>query len=325
MSELEYEREFVQQVLQEMNVNPILFEIFPAFSQSPHEAYLEEVKNCDIFVMILWTSLCSAVLEEYYEALKRNKPILVLIKTLAGNEERAIELKNFLANLTGAVPNQLVCRSVYREFRKIAELKNAVRDSVISEITKFYKEPIHTLSREEMYDLGISIIRYAQKRLCLFQRTPSLFLGPRNYLSENKFFYEKDFFDSLKLWIDQHHISADKEFLYLFSLDAMKEELIKNDLKNNHSYINHLKERIKYYKDIEIQSSYRFRFVMINISISGPLIVGDNRYAMWLLGGEDAVSISQENEKICDLLVRMLKTHCQEHVTDEKMISLLDL
>lgn len=41
------------------------------------------------------------------------------------------------------------------------------------------------------------------------------------------------------------------------------------------------------------------------------MIVGDNRYAIWILGGEDAVSISQENEKIAFILIRMLKTHYQ--------------
>ncbi len=59
--------------------------------------------------------------------------------------------------------------------------------------------------------------------------------------------------------------------------------------------------------------------------MSGPLIVGDNRYAMWLLGTEDAVSISQENEKICDILVRMLKIHSQKRTTVDDIFSALGL
>lgn len=46
---------------------------------------------------------------------------------------------------------------------------------------------------------------------------------------------------------------------------------------------------------------------------------------MWLLGDEDAVSISQENEKICDILVRMLKIHSQKRTAFEDVLKALGL
>lgn len=327
MNELEYEREIVQEVLQEMNFNPILFEIFPALNQSPSEAYVDEVRNCDIFVIILWKYLKPAVFVEYTEAVRSNKPIIILVKSLIGNENREVELKTFLDKLSDSVPHQMLRRTVYKNFRHFLELKHAIKESVIYEITKFYKEPIHTLSREEMYELGKLIIKYAQKRLFLFQKTPSLILGARNYLAtdSNKYIYEMEFLKSLEIWIEENYKIADIEFLYFFSLNATREELKKHDLLSNAKFVARLKDKITYYKNIEVQSGYRFRIGTIDIPISGPLIVGDNRYALWLLGDDDAVSISQENEKISDILVRILKIHSQKKITDTEIISSLGL
>jgi len=49
------------------------------------------------------------------------------------------------------------------------------------------------------------------------------------------------------------------------------------------------------------------------------------RYAIWLLGDEDAVAVSQENERICEILVRMLKTHSQTQTDVHDVLSALGL
>ena len=89
------------------------------------------------------------------------------------------------------------------------------------------------------------------------------------------------------------------------------------DLQQNAQYVGAVEKRIELVKNIEEQSGFRFRVSVMDVPMCGPLIVGDNRYAMWLLGKEDAVSISQENEKICDILVRMLKIHGQKRIRVE--------
>ncbi|MCX5885687.1 MAG: DUF4062 domain-containing protein [Proteobacteria bacterium] len=319
MTELEYDREIVQQALLEMNVNPVLFEVFPAMSQSPSESYLDEVRNCDIFAILLWKSLRPAVLKEYTEALVWNKPILIFVKSLIDNEERESELKNFLSELMARSQQYVIRRTTYKRYRSISDLRTAIRESIAAEIAKFYREPISTLNREEMYQLGTSIIRYAQKRLYLFQRTPSIILGARDYLANDKtkYSYEKEFVDTLFLWITENYMNPNKELLYLFSADATRKEIEEKSLAQNKTYIDKLKESINDLKEIEANSAFRFRIRIIDVPISGPLIIGDNRYAFWLLGSDQAVSISQENEKICDILVRMLKTCSQRSLSEE--------
>ena len=325
MAELEYDREIVAEALRDVNVSPVLFEVFPALSLSPSESCLDEVRSSDIFVMLLWKSLRPAVREEYAEALNRGKPVLILVKSLNESEEREADLNAFLAGLAGGSDAQLVRRVTWKHYRRVAELKAAVRESIATEIAKFYREPIYTLARSEMYELGTSIVRYAQKRLYLFQRTPSLILGARDYLADGamKYAYEKEFADAVARWVTDNYTAVDKEFLCLFSAEATKEEIRRTGQHAN--LLRAVKENIERVKTVEERSSFRFRICVIDVPMSGPLIVGDNRYAMWLLGGDDAVCVSQENEKICDILVRMLKIHGQRRTDVPELLSALGL
>ncbi len=314
MFELEYEREIANQVLKELNMQPVLFEIFPSLSESPQEAYIENVRECDLFILICWKSFSNAVMEEFKEAVKRNKPILIFLKSLEGTEKREPELEKFINDLCSTDREVLSRRTVFKKFRGIQNLQNAIKDSVLNEISKFYKDPVHTLSREEMYELGNSIIRFSQSRLFLYQRTPSLFLGARNYLSDaaSQYAYEKEFLDILEKWIKENQTYNDKEMMYLFSATATKSELNEKSLINHKEYVEKVKIKVNYYKNIEEKTGYRFRFNILDIPISGPMIIGDNKYAIWILGDNDAVSISQENQKISSILIRMLKTHCHK-------------
>ena len=317
MTEHEYDREIAEEVLTDMIFNPILFELFPAMNMSPSESYTEGVRDCDIFLLLLWKSLSSGVLEEYNEAVKRSKPILMFVKSLAGNEKRTPELMTFLKKFDPNSRERPPRRVTYHKYRSVAELKTAVRESVAAEITKFYREPVYTMARNEMYELGTSIIQYAQRRLYVFQRTPSLILGARPYIADDskKYAYEREFADVLKKWIGANYELADKEFVYLFSAKATKKEIRGEPLEER------VKDNVKRLKEIEVESGRRFRIETLDVPMSGPLIVGDNRYAIWILGEDQAVSISQENKGISDILVMILNSYSQKHLSNEEMLS----
>lgn len=327
MTELEYDRQIAEEVLTDMNVNPILFELFPAMNISPSESWTEEVRDCDIFLLLLWKSLREPVLEEYHEAVKRGKPILILVKSLTGNEKRKPTLRAFLKKFDPNSQERPPRRVTYNKYRRVAELKTAVRESLAAEISKFYKEPVYTMARDEMYELGTSIIRHTQRRLYLFQRTPSLILGARDYVAENstKYAYEREFAEVLKKWIVDNWAVMNSAFLYLFSPEATKKELYEKGLLGNADYLSSVKRNVRWLKNIEEKSGRRFRIAMPDVPISGPLIIGDNRYAMWILEKDRAVSISQEHAQICDILVRILKSYSQENLCAERILSKLEL
>jgi len=192
-------------------------------------------------------------------------------------------------------------------------------------MAKFYRSPIYTMARNEMYELGISIIRYAQRRLYLFQRTPSLLLGARPYIADDskKYAYEKEFADTLETWIKDNYKYDEKEFIYLFSAEATKKEIEDEQLEKNAKHLTYIKGNMQRLKKVEEDSGHRFKVRKLDVPISGPLIIGDNRYAIWILGEDQAVSISQDNKGISDILVMILNSYSQKYLSDKKMFSVI--
>ena len=326
MAELEYDRQIAEQELKNMNVNPVVFEVFPALSSSPCKACREEVDSCDIFLMILWKVDSPAVWEEYDEALRQNMPILVLVKSLVGDEERKRSLRKRLVAFSSDSSAHSSARLTYKTYRKIDELREVVRESVAAEIARIYEDPVYTDARNKMYELGTSIIRDAERRLYLFQRTPSLILSSRDYLADDstKWGYEREFENTLWAWVNMHE-RVDREFLYLFSTEATRREIEDVPPESKGEYVADVRSRVTKLMKIEEKSGHRFRIAMVDVPICGPLIVGDNRYAIWVLGSDQAVSISQYNKKICDILAMMLNSHGQKHVNVKEILDRLGI
>lgn len=318
MRELECERDVITHTLIDMNTNPVLFELFPAMSHSPIAAYTDEVRHCDIFILVLWKSLTEAVLNEYHEAVRCNKPILILIKTLAYAEKRDNQLKEFINALEKPDKIFTVRCSVYRTFRTIYNLEKVTRDSIAHELSKFYKEPRYTQTREDCYELGTDIVKQSQTRLLIYQKTPSIILGARPYLAaeHNKISYEKTLIDTIEDWINRYRALDNKELVYLFSLDAMIDELYKHDLIKSSAYMAALRERIEIFINLEEATGQKFKVRPAGKDAAGPIIVGDNRYAMTLIDKDHAVAISHENGKICDILFKMMKVYCGDSLRE---------
>ncbi|MGQ9494235.1 MAG: DUF4062 domain-containing protein [Anaerolineae bacterium] len=48
IEDLEYEREMATRVVESLNLQPVVFESFPVMSNELEDAYLDEVRSCDI-------------------------------------------------------------------------------------------------------------------------------------------------------------------------------------------------------------------------------------------------------------------------------------
>lgn len=305
MSEMEYDREIVHETVHSMNLSGNMFEILPSMAESPVNTYLEKVRQSNIFILLLWKTYTEAVEKEYIEALKNNKPILIFIKDINDGEIRDERLSDFISKLNSARPGEKVKATVYKRYRHLKDLQNYVKDAVSTEIARNYGVPRISQTQQELYTLGKDIVNQSYSRLFIYEKTPCLFLGSRDYLSgENeKIPYEQEYRNSIVEWIDANLRKSYTEFLYLFSVDKTRLEL--SQYKNNASYIESVKERIKKYKEIENKSGLRFRFLPIKVTISGFMIVGDIYYAMWFLG--ESITLSQRNEKISNEIVNLLK------------------
>lgn len=68
MQELQYERETAAAVIHGLAQHPEFFEIFTARAEAPEQAYVEAVRECDVYVLVVYRSYSDAVMEEYHEA-----------------------------------------------------------------------------------------------------------------------------------------------------------------------------------------------------------------------------------------------------------------
>ncbi|MGA2966821.1 MAG: DUF4062 domain-containing protein [Terriglobales bacterium] len=332
MIELESEREIAETDINELNLRAILFERFPASSRSPVAAYVEGVQRCHIFVMILWQSFPGPVKKEYEEAVRRAKPVLIFRKRLNEGEKRSEDLAKFLEHLEGHDQAPFAIRTTFHEFRKLEALSGSLRDALATEIAKSYQTTRISTTREQLYDLGTEIIQGAQKRLYIVQRTPALFLGPRKYLAPEgqKKHFEKRFVDELTNWIECARTDPKRTLLYPFSVPNTRDALdnIESESGSPGSVDRFrlmVANRIAKYKEIERESGDRLRFLPLSGPFSGPMAVGDNRFAVWILGKDSAVSLSQENDSLATHLAEQLDQHVEENVQTETILAELGL
>jgi len=332
MQELEAEREIAREVLHEAGHSPLAFELFPASSSSAPRAYIEAVENCDIFVAILWKTLRPAVVAELEEAAKLHKPILLFLKRLKDNERRGRQLESLLAkigNRNSQLQDALDLDVVYKsEFRTLAEWRECLRDGIRNEIARLFSKPEPIMNPIAMYDCGTKIIRFAKRRLYLFQKMPSLLLGPRPYgqPKTRAIRHEKQFVEALERWIVANCPRQDCEFYYLFSAQETVKEI--QDLKNkNPSWLPHflqkIRKKIKSYKNIEKKHPGNIFIGMTEERASGPNIVGDDQYAIWLFGR--AMAISHVGVKVCDMISQIYQTLYDPDMSADKIIEKLEL
>lgn len=329
--ELELEREIAGDAIESLNLEPVLFELSPALSNSPYEGFLDKVDKCDIFVMMLWKTFTEAVKAEYKRALQKHKPILIFLKNARPGEIISEDLQELIDEAySNKEPGKYPVKSIWKDFRGAKDLQAKLRKSILEEIGKFYQEPRSTSTRQELYEIGQSIIDSAQRRLLMFQRTPTLFLGTKDRMVEDAYnaksyqTYEKDFLEALIQWIKKYAPVNNVTLTYLFDLKKTKEELKKFITeKNSETITARITENIAKYKELEKQTNYRFTFNPIDKPVSGPFIVGDNRYGIWIMGDDDAVSFSQENEKVATTLTRIISSYTPRSLSANEMIESL--
>jgi len=321
MEELEYEREMATRVVESLNLQPSVFEGFPVMSKELEDAYLDEVRSCDIFVLILWKTLRPAVVREYEEAVGANKPILIFVKLMREDERRERQLGAFLGKIRKRSRAEAtdICIRFYKHYRSLNDLETELKKGIIGEIERKLSESVMVAStRQGLYELGISIAELAHQRLCVMQRTPSLFFEPRGY-------YEEEARAALTNWIEKATQDRKREFMYLYRADKTREEIAK--LGRDQTLIGHIRDTIAEYKHIEEETKGRICFSSLPANYQGPIFgVGDNRFAIWFTSEEGATTaISYTNAKMADGFVKVFLELGSKVATADDLLRELDI
>ncbi len=139
ITDLGPERLAVKEVVEELQLNPILAEGLGARPETPREVTLSLVRQSDIYIGLFWQRYgevssggLSATEEEYQEARAFSKPILIYIKEPAPNRDKL--LARFLSEL-----EQYDRGHLRTTFATMNELRGNVKRDIMREVSKLAK------------------------------------------------------------------------------------------------------------------------------------------------------------------------------------------
>jgi predicted HTH transcriptional regulator len=133
-----------------------IFENLPAKDQQPERAYIEEVKKCDIFLILLGKEYgyefpdgTSPTQHEYETATENNKYRLAFLSNFAENE-RHVKVQNLVKQIAGSI--------VYKIFASPSELLSNVYTSLINFLTEKGELRIEPFDKSPNRDAELSDI-----------------------------------------------------------------------------------------------------------------------------------------------------------------------
>ncbi len=89
ISELSEERQALRHAITGLGITkPWIFESTPASTQLLQVSYLEKVRNCDLFVLLINENVSPAVEQEFQKAMHYKRPILAFLKKEDDNQEK---------------------------------------------------------------------------------------------------------------------------------------------------------------------------------------------------------------------------------------------
>ena len=311
LSELECEREIAHETINELNMEPVMFEQLPAINKNLESAYLDEIKDSNIFVAILWKDLSEAVEKECNTAIELGIPTLLLVKTITHHESRTEGLEKFLrGNIESELNRGFQYVPFRKKFRTLLELKKELKEGLMNLVSTRFTEPALTsTSIENTWKIALNIIKNAKRRLLLFVGIPQMLLPLRPYDSEQKNYLEEDFLKTLNEWIDLLKQDERRRFLYLYSEEHAKEEISKHNLQDI------FEKNLKKYKNIENQTKGRFEISSIQ-EFPGQILVGDNTFGIQFRAPkEKVISIFRQDPSIADNLFESFREYKARNTT----------
>ena len=144
IGELFEERKAVKEALDAIPLTkPWVFEYTPASADPLEFSYLDKVRECDIFILLLGKSISEPVRKEWQAATEADKPRLVFLK----QTERDPETQEFINTIDVK----------WTQFASLEELRHKVQEAVIDELIKGYRR--YRLQPKELGQLGEALER----------------------------------------------------------------------------------------------------------------------------------------------------------------------
>jgi len=298
LTELEGEREIAQEIIKDLNMEPVMFEDFPAMDKTLESAYIDELKKADIFVGILWKDLTEAVEKEINTAFELGIPLLLLAKMITYRESRTQRLDRLLYGNTEADPRQgLQIVPFRKKFRTLKEFGRELKEGLMNLVSNRFTEPALTTTNNEVTTrIALNMIQNAKRRLLLVVKTPQILLGLRPYDSENKNYLEEALYNAVSKWVDEMIKDERRHFLFLYS-----QEHTQNEIKN-FNLQNIWEKNLEKYLKIKEKTNGRFELASIK-EYPGRILISDNSFGIqFRMPQEKVVGIFRQDASIAENL-----------------------
>jgi vacuolar-type H+-ATPase subunit F/Vma7 len=284
LTELESEREIAQETIAQLNLEPVMFESLPAMDKPLESAYLDEIRNSHIFVLILWKDLTDAVEREYNAAVENGVPVLLLVKVPTHRETRSPRLESLIDRTVECdLVRKTQCVPFRKKFRTLSQLRYELKEGVMKLVSDRFTEPVLTTTNIDVISkTNQNLILNARRRLLFVSKTPIILFGPRPYNSEHKNYVEGNFYQALTSWIDEIKNDKNRKMLYLYSSEDTYNEMKENKLESC------VEQNLEKYKKIEDETNGRFEISSIQ-EFPGRILISDNSFGIQFRAPKDKV------------------------------------
>jgi hypothetical protein len=302
LTELESEREISERTINSLNLEPVMFERLPAMDKPLDGAYLDEIAESHIFVIILWKDITEAVEKEYIKAVGCGIPILLLVKSPTFRESRTPKLETFLGGTMGQDSNVKTQYVPFRKkFRSLSEFESELKAGLMALISdRFTEQALTTTNNEVSARATLSMVQNAKRVLLFVAKTPIILFEPRPYFSELKNYVEDNFYKALTSWIDEIRNNENRRMLYLYSVKDTFHEM--NESKLQQIVIKNLAK----YKKIEEETCGRFELGSTQ-EFPGRIIVSDNSFGIQFRAPkEKTVCVFRQDAGIASNLMELM-------------------
>ncbi len=130
VEELKDARAIAKEAINHFQFSPLMCEDWGAATESSRKTYLKEIQNSDVYIGIFWKNYSEPTVEEYREAIRLGKEILLYVKK-EENELRNNNLKEFLTNI-----KNLDSGHIYYEYDTVVDLKARIKDNISRIVSK---------------------------------------------------------------------------------------------------------------------------------------------------------------------------------------------
>lgn len=211
------ERDSVETVIHELNMNPIRAESNKYFATPNSKEYLRQIEKCHIVILLIdltkntfKNNYNKYIEEEIRTALLSGKSILAFFKC-EKNKENTGKIDRLIKRIQS--------NSFAHKFTTLEDLRDSVKRSILNELfRKYISKPSFLSSSYKIYNETSKLIKNCQYTFFLSQQSPTILLGPR--IGRD---YEKFLFDNLISLIKKK--SKNREITFIFDSEKTKIEL----------------------------------------------------------------------------------------------------